>query len=283
MEKLTFPDFDETSECGLIAVIGIGQIGARITQRLSQNLLGSNYWNITFCSIHEQMDSLPKALTVIEKSELGFVVADFKDIHDGTLVQILSEKARKSGMFSVGVVPCLEEDRTGKVPRLVMQSPPLLDVNFQVSAASMPRTEKLSDSKQSKRDLDEQAMQHTVATISNLITRRSIIGIDIADVKEVLRTGSQGWLGAGVATGPQAGKTAALLAVERLQDQGVLLTTVKGVCVEVSGSPSMTMEDFDDVSRVIDGLVPESVSVLIGLSQDESLGQNIQVTAMMMT
>lgn len=45
----------------------------------------------------------------------------------------------------------------------------------------------------------------------------------------------------------------------------------------------MTLEDFDDASQVIHNVMPESALVLIGLSWDESLDQNIQVTVMVMT
>ena len=51
------------------------------------------------------------------------------------------------------------------------------------------------------------------------------------------------------------------------------------VLVNISGSSNMTMEEFDEASRIIHDKVHEDANIIIGLVVNEKLGDRIQITA----
>lgn len=125
-------------------------------------------------------------------------------------------------------------------------------------------------------------MRHLVATIRALIARRSIICIDFADIRVILRSGRVGRLGTGVAAADhRRGRTAALLACDRLADQGAVLANAKGIIACVNGSSDMSLEDYDQAAEVIHERIHEDMNVVIGFLTDEDLGTNIKVSILM--
>jgi len=52
-----------------------------------------------------------------------------------------------------------------------------------------------------------------------------------------------------------------------------------GVLVNISGSSSMTMEEFEEASTIIHEKVHEDANIIVGLVIDESLGEKIKITA----
>ena len=57
------------------------------------------------------------------------------------------------------------------------------------------------------------------------------------------------------------------------------ISGAKGVLVNISGSSSMTMDDFDAVNRIIHEKVHEDANIIVGVVIDESLADTIKVTA----
>jgi cell division protein FtsZ len=127
------------------------------------------------------------------------------------------------------------------------------------------------------------SIRHTIATISDLLTRPGMICIDFADVQSIFMAGSIGRISVGVANDHARGATAAMLAIERLDAQQGLGTEIVAALVCLHGSYDVTMDDYEDASRVIHNYLPEDSNIIFGMLIDEQMGRNVRVTMMAVT
>jgi cell division protein FtsZ len=72
--------------------------------------------------------------------------------------------------------------------------------------------------------------------------------------------------------------TAAKWAIERLEAQGIDISSAIGILTAVHGSGDISMNDFDAASRVFHEQISPNANVIIGVISDENLGGNVKVT-----
>ncbi|MFA5515082.1 MAG: cell division protein FtsZ [Desulfuromonadales bacterium] len=125
----------------------------------------------------------------------------------------------------------------------------------------------------------DDVLRQAVQGISDLITTEGMIGVDFADVKTIMGERGMAMMGIGMAEGEKRATEAALQAISSPLLEEIDISGAKGVLVNVTGSASMTMDDFDEVSRVIHDKVHEDANIIIGLVVDEEMGEKIKVTA----
>ena len=126
----------------------------------------------------------------------------------------------------------------------------------------------------------DDVLRQAVQGISDLITNHGLINVDFADVKRAMGERGMGMMGIGMASGENRAVEAARQAICSPLLEDIDITGAKGVLVNVAGSSSMTMDDFQEVSRIIHEKVnDEDANIFIGLVIDESLGDRIKVTA----
>jgi cell division protein FtsZ len=125
----------------------------------------------------------------------------------------------------------------------------------------------------------DDVLRQAVQGISDLITTEGMIGVDFADVKTIMRARGMAMMGIGIAEGEKRATEAALQAISSPLLEEIDISGAKGVLVNVTGSSNMTMDDFDEVSRVIHDKVHEEANIIIGLVVNEEMGNRIKVTA----
>jgi cell division protein FtsZ len=126
----------------------------------------------------------------------------------------------------------------------------------------------------------DDVLRQAVQGISDLITNHGMINVDFADVKRAMGERGMGMMGIGMASGENRAVEAARQAICSPLLEDIDITGARGVLVNVAGSSSMTMDDFQEVSRIIHEKVSdEEANIFIGLVIDESLGERIKVTA----
>ncbi len=124
----------------------------------------------------------------------------------------------------------------------------------------------------------DDVLRQAVQGISELITTEGFMNLDFADVKTVMSVRGMAMMGIGIGTGEDKASTAVSMAISSplLEDNDI--SGSKGVLVNITGSSSMTMDDYNTVNRIIAERVHESAIIKIGVVRDDSLGDTIKVT-----
>lgn len=125
----------------------------------------------------------------------------------------------------------------------------------------------------------DDVLRQAVQGISDLITTTGMINVDFADVKSVMSVRGMAMMGIGIASGDNRAADAATAAISSPLLEDIDISGAKGVLVNICGSASMTMDEYEIVSRIIHEKVHEDANIIIGLLVDEELGDNLKVTA----
>jgi cell division protein FtsZ len=125
----------------------------------------------------------------------------------------------------------------------------------------------------------DDVLLQAVQGISDLITTSGLINVDFADVKAIMSERGMAMMGIGIAEGERRAAEAAQKAISSPLLEDIDISGAKGVLVNISGSSNMTMEEFDEASRIIHEKVHEDANIIIGLVINEDLGDKIKITA----
>jgi cell division protein FtsZ len=196
---------------------------------------------------------------------------------------IIAEVARELGALTVGVVtkPFTREgkQRMKKAEQGVECLKKVVD-----SLIVIPNDRLLGLAGKNMSILDafkpsDDVLRQAVQGISDLITTSGLINVDFADVKAIMSERGMAMMGIGAASGEKRAAEAAQKAISSPLLEDIDISGAKGVLVNICGSSSMTMEEFDEASRIIHEKVHEDANIIIGLVVNEEMGENLKITA----
>ncbi|WP_224984560.1 cell division protein FtsZ [Geomonas agri] len=252
------------------------QIGTQLTKGLGA---GANP-NVGRDAALEDKDKVTEALN---GADMIFVAAGMGGGTGTGAAPIIAEIAREQGALTVGVVtkPFTREGRQ----RLAKGEDGIKELKKHVdSLIVIPNDRLLGLAGKSMSILDafkpsDDVLRQAVQGISDLITQSGLINVDFADVKSIMSERGMAMMGIGLGNGENRAVDAALKAISSPLLEDIDISGAKGVLVNISGSSSMTMDEFDAASKVIHEKVHEDANIIVGLVIDENLGETIKVTA----
>ena len=124
----------------------------------------------------------------------------------------------------------------------------------------------------------DEVLLHAVKGISDLIMSSGFINLDFADVKRVMEQMGTAIMGTGRASGDNRAAEAAQEAINSPLLEDVSISGARGLLMNVTGPPDMTMEEIDQASSYIKQEVHEDADIFWGVVFDDSLGDEIQIT-----
>jgi len=252
------------------------QIGTQLTKGLGA---GANP-NVGRDAALEDKDKLTESL---KGADMIFIAAGMGGGTGTGAAPVIAEVARAQGALTVGVVtkPFTREGRQ----RLAKGEDGIKELKKHVdSLIVIPNDRLLGLAGKSMSILDafkpsDDVLRQAVQGISDLITQSGLINVDFADVKAIMSERGMAMMGIGLGNGENRAVDAAVRAISSPLLEDIDISGAKGVLVNISGSASMTMDEFDAASRIIHEKVHEDANIIIGLVIDETLGETIKITA----
>jgi|GEM_PF-5126801 len=256
-----------------IRAIGVGTLGSRMLQLLSQNLAGITCHEVIHDVEQEPSGDMAALVSSVQSCDLLFIVTGFDDDYCESIAQTLGRASCGAGVLTLVVappagmvqIPYQCNDGTGKWH----------DTIFSVSDNCLPICEEPIPTV--SETIISDSMPQLVAAITNLITHRTCIGVDFNDIIRIMHEGNFGKMGIGIATGTDNASVAAKRATEHLRTQGVDISTALGVLAVVHGSSELTMDDFDSASMVIHEHISPDANIIIGLDEGH-IGHSVKAT-----
>ncbi len=121
-------------------------------------------------------------------------------------------------------------------------------------------------------------LKDAVQGIAELITRRGLINVDFADVRTVMSGTGPAMMGSGAARGPERARQAIRAAVASPLLEDVDLRGARGILVNVTAGPSLSMGEWHEVGETVEALAAQDATVVVGTVLDEALGDELRVT-----
>ena len=194
---------------------------------------------------------------------------------------IVAEEARKKDILTVGVAtkPFTFEGARRKanadvaIDKLARQVDALITIpNDRLLQTIDPRTPLLETFK-----IADDVLRQGVQGISELITEHSLINLDFADVKAIMKNAGSALMGIGRASGENRAVIAAQQAVESPLIE-VKIEGARGVLFSVAGGYDMSMSEIQEAAEVITGAVSPDANIIFGASIRPELEDEVIVT-----
>lgn len=220
---------------------------------------------------------------VLKGADMIFIAAGLGGGTGTGAAPVIADVAKEIGALTVGVVT-KPFTREGKL-RLAKAENGVRELKKHVdSLVIIPNDRLLGLAGKSMSILDafkpsDDVLRQAVQGISDLITTSGLINVDFADVKAIMSERGMAMMGIGLATGENRAVEAATKAISSPLLEDIDISGAKGVLVNITGSSSMTMDEFDAASKVIHEKVHEDANIIVGLVIDENLGEMVKITA----
>ncbi|HZV83248.1 MAG TPA: cell division protein FtsZ [Geobacteraceae bacterium] len=219
----------------------------------------------------------------LQGSDMVFVAAGMGGGTGTGAAPVIADVAKEIGALTVGVVT-KPFSREGK-QRMAKAEDGIRELKKHVdSLIVVPNDRLLGLAGKNTSILDafkpsDDVLRQAVQGISDLITTTGMINVDFADVKAIMSVRGMAMMGIGISSGDNRAAEAATAAISSPLLEDIDISGAKGVLVNICGSSSMTMDEYEIVSRIIHEKVHEDANIIIGLLVDEQLGDSLKVTA----
>ncbi len=226
----------------------------------------------------ESRDAIQKAL---EGADMVFVALGAGGGTGSGAGPIVAEEARKLDILTVGVAtkpftfegPKRRANAELAIEKLAHQVDALITIpNDRLLQIIDPRTPLVDTLK-----VADDVLRQGVQGISELITEHSLINLDFADVKAIMKNAGSALMGIGRASGENRAVIAAQQAVESPLIE-VKIEGARGVLFSVAGGYDMSMSEIQEAAEVITGTVSPDANIIFGASIRPELQDEIIVT-----
>jgi cell division protein FtsZ len=124
----------------------------------------------------------------------------------------------------------------------------------------------------------DDVLRQAIQGITDLIIVPGLINLDFADIKAVMSRMGVAIMGTGVATGEERAQVAATAAVNSPLLENASVNGARGVIINVTGGPDLTLAEVDAASRIIHGVAHEDANIIFGAVEDPAMTGEVKIT-----
>jgi len=195
---------------------------------------------------------------------------------------IVAEVAKEMGALTVAIVtkPFLFEGKK----RMKQAEEGVINLRMTADTLiTIPNQRLLSISGKSMSLLEafkkaDEVLLHAAKGISDLIAFHGLINLDFADVRTIMSEMGMALMGTGTASGDNRAVEAAQKAISSPLLEDISIEGAKGLLINVTGSSSMTLNEVNEASVLIQKEAHEEANIIFGAVIDEKMDEEIRVT-----
>jgi len=228
------------------------------------------------------IDDRERLIEVLKGADMVFITAGMGGGTGTGAAPIVAEVAKELGILTVAVVTKPFNMEGSK--RMSIANAGLEEISKHVdSLITIPNQKLLSALGDKVTMLDAFAeannvLLNAVQGIAELITREGTINVDFADVKTVMSEMGMAMMGSGKGTGEDRAVKAAEAAVSSPLLDDIDLNGARGILVNITSGPDISMHDFDKIGETIRSYGAEDATVIIGADIDFDMTEEVRVT-----
>ncbi|MEW6672890.1 MAG: cell division protein FtsZ [Thermodesulfobacteriota bacterium] len=124
----------------------------------------------------------------------------------------------------------------------------------------------------------DEILLHSVKGITDLIMMPGLVNLDFADVRTTMSKAGMAIMGIGIATGENRAIESAERAISHPLLEDISINGAKGVLMNITCGPDLTMEEMTEASERIYHEVGEDADIIWGAVVDDNLKDEMRVT-----
>ena len=124
----------------------------------------------------------------------------------------------------------------------------------------------------------DDVLRQAIQVISDLILVPGLINLDFADVKTIMSRMGLAIMGTGIASGEDRARIAATAAVSSPLLEDACVNGARGVIINVTGGPDLTLTEVSEASEIIHAAAHEEANIIFGAVVDEHMEGKVKIT-----
>ena len=227
-------------------------------------------------------ESINEIRETVEGTDMVFIAAGMGGGTGTGAAPVVARECKEGGALTVAVVTkpfSFEGDK--RMERAVEGIDKLKDEVDSLIILPNERLKSLGDQGSSFKELISRAddvLLQAVKGISDLIISNGFFNLDFADVKKVMGQMGTAIMGMGRAKGEGKAIEAAQMAINSPLLEDISISGAKGLLINITGSPEITMDEINEAANYIKGEVSQGAEIFFGVVFDESMEDEVQVT-----
>ncbi|HEX2236976.1 MAG TPA: cell division protein FtsZ [Gammaproteobacteria bacterium] len=228
------------------------------------------------------MEDRDRIQEVIEGADMLFITAGLGGGTGTGAAPIVAEIAKELGILTVAVVTKPFAFEGGKrmqvackgIEELAQHVDSVITIPNEKLLAVLGKDTNLLSAFKSANNV----LLGAVQGIAELITRPGLINVDFADVRTVMSEMGMAMMGSGVSHGEHRARVAAEAAISSPLLEDVNIAGARGILVNVTAGPDLSIGEFDDVGNTVKSMASEDATVVVGTVIDNDMGGDLRVT-----
>jgi len=132
----------------------------------------------------------------------------------------------------------------------------------------------------------DEVLANALKGITEMVTKPGLVNLDFADVRAILKDGGNAMIGLGESTKESNMGERAQESVDKALQSPLLDTDVscaKGALINITGSRDMTLEEAEEIVKVVSDRIDPGAEIIWGAQIDESLDRNVIKTLLILS
>ena len=227
-------------------------------------------------------ESLDQILEHIDGTHMLFVTAGMGGGTGTGAAPVIAKAARERGILTVGCVtkPFQFEgkNRMRLAEEGINELQESVDTLIVIPNQNLFRVANAQTTFSDAFKMADKVLYSGVRGVTDLMVMPGLINLDFADVRSVMMEMGKAMMGTGDAEGDNRALDAAAAAIANPLLDDVSLAGARGVLVNITGGPDLTLFEVDEIVDHIRQQSDDDVNLIFGASQDDSMHNSIRVS-----
>ncbi|MES0363324.1 MAG: cell division protein FtsZ [Desulfobacteria bacterium] len=251
------------------------QIGERLTEGLGA---GAN----PEIGRQAALESVDPVRSSLEDSHMVFITAGLGGGTGTGAAPVVAEACKDAGALTVAVVTKpfgFEGKKRARQAEAGLEN--LKDVADTVIVIPNDRLRGLASRNATALEMFKRAdevLLHAVRGITDLIMMPGLVNLDFSDVRTTMSKAGLAIMGTGIASGENRAVEAAEKAISHPLLEGVSINGARGVLMNITCGPELTMAEMTEASDRIHSEVGDDADIIWGTVLDDNLENELRVT-----
>ncbi len=251
------------------------QLGINVTQGLG----AGSYPEVGKAAAEESIEEI---LDFMQGSNMVFVTAGMGGGTGTGAAPVIARLAREQGILTVGVVTKpfhFEGTHRMRVAELGLQElQKYVDTMIVIPNQNLFRVADKNTTLKQAFNLADSVLKSGVRGITDLMIMPGLVNLDFSDVRAVMSEMGKAMMGTGEAEGENRAIKAAEAAIANPLLDNVSMQGARGVLINITGGPDLTLFEVDEAANRIREEVDENANIIFGSTFDNSLEGKIRVS-----
>jgi len=228
------------------------------------------------------LENTDRVLEALSGADLVFVTTGLGGGTGTGAAPVIASLANQLGALTVGVVTrpfTFEGRRRGsQAEDGLRELAEVVDTMITIPNDRLLATVDRSTSMSQAFTFADEVLRQAIQGISDLILVPGLINLDFADIKAVMSRMGVAIMGTGIATGEDRAQVAATAAVNSPLLENASVDGARGVIINVTGGPDLTLAEVDAASKIVQGAAHEDANIIFGAVEDPTMMAEVKIT-----